>query len=161
MSHHVRRIAPLFGLLAMSALSSARSQTIADYSRAQRAWLEASISQSAARSGGAGASAPGAVPSAPSTPTSLVPRPPRVETLASPSLPVIQVSGVFQSATAGVAEVVVNATAYLLEPGQSVPGTSWRVDAVAVDRVVLTRRGVPGGADAEGARMVFALPAMR
>ena len=161
MSHHGRCIAPLFGILAMSALPSARGQTIADYSRAQRARLEAAISQSAAHSAGAGASAPGAASSAASTAASPELRTLRVAPPAPSATPAIHVSGVFKSTTSAVAEVVVNATAYLLEPGQAVPGTSWQVDTVAVDRVVLTRRGAPGAADAEGMRKVFALPAMR
>ena len=136
----------------------ARAQTIADYSRAQRALLESTMSQAAARSAGFAASVPVAAASAP-TPTASNPRP------MPPSLPApgpgVQVNGVFASGASSVAEVVVDATAYLLQAGQGVPGTPWRVEAVAVDRVVLSRRGAAASAGAGGAVKVFALPALR
>ncbi len=163
MSHPARHLVALAVLLGLSWLPRAHAQTIADYSRAQRAWLEATMSQSAARSAGAVASAPAAAASVPSNRLSPNSMPPRLAapTLASTTLPAIQVSGVFKSDATAVAEVVVNATAYLLEQGQGVPGTSWHVDAVAVDRVVLGRRSAQVAADGEGTRKVFALPAMR
>ena len=117
------------------------------------------MSQSAARSAGAVASAPAAVTSAP--PSTLPPPRFAAPPLASTTFPAIQVSGVFKSDATAIAEVVVNATAYLLEQGQGVPGTSWQVEAVAVDRVVLGRRSAQVAADGEGTRKVFALPAMR
>ena len=55
----------------------------------------------------------------------------------------------------------VDATAYLLQAGQGVPGTSWHVESVAVDRVVLSRHAGMVAADTEAARKVFALPALR
>ena len=136
--------------------SMASAQTIADYSRAQRALLESAMSQAAARSAGMAASAPAVGAStvvAASAPA------PRVSMPVMP--PAVQVSGVFASRDGAVAEVVVNATAYLLGVGQGVPGTPWRVAAIAVDRVVLGRQGNAGAADAEGVRRVFPLPALR
>jgi type II secretory pathway component PulC len=136
---------------------SANAQTIADYSRAQRALLESAMAQASARSAGVGAAVPAAAASmAASAPPVPMPR------MALPSAtPMVQVSGVFAARDEAVAEVVVNATAYLLGVGQGVPGTSWRVDAVAVDRVVLTRQGAASPTDPDGARKVFALPALR
>jgi type IV pilus biogenesis protein PilP len=133
-------------------------QTIADYSRAQRALLENTMTQAAARSAGSGASAPVVSASMPSAPA---PSSPRVPLPAA--APGVQVSGVFASPSGAVAEVVVNTTAYLLGAGQGVPGTGWRVESIAVDRVVLSRRGgvAAVGTEAEGVRRVFALPALR
>ena len=138
-------------------------QTIADYSRAQRAMLENTMTQAAARSAGLGASAqaPGTAPAATASvvvaPALIAPR-----GAVPPAAPAVQVSGVFASSSGAIAEVVVNATAYLLGAGQGVPGTAWRVEAVAVDRVVLSRQsGGVATADAEAARRVFPLPALR
>ena len=136
--------------------SEPNAQTIADYSRAQRALLESVMSQAAARSAGMAASAPAVGASAPVAAAAPMPR------MTMPVMPpAVQVSGVFASRDGAVAEVVVNATAYLLAVGQGVPGTPWHVEAIAVDRVVLGRPGNAGGADADGARRVFPLPALR
>ena len=154
----VRRCATLLALSALVWLGRpAGAQTIGDYSRAQRAALENTMTQAAARSAGLGASAPAMAASSVAGPIPLVLR----GTL--PALaPAMQVSGVFASSVDSVAEVVVNATAYLLGAGQGVPGTSWRVESVAIDRVVLSRRDVGGAAvDSDGVRKVFALPALR
>ncbi len=132
------------------------AQTIADYSRAQRALLESTMSQAAARSAGLAASAPAAV--AASTGVAASASSPRV---AMPAVaPTVQVSGVFASRGGAVAEVVVNATAYLLAAGQGVPGTAWHVETVAIDRVVLGRQGGAGATDADGTRRIFPLPAL-
>ena len=73
----------------------------------------------------------------------------------------MQVSGVFASRDGAVAEVVVNATPYLLGVGQGVPGTAWHVAAIAIDRVVLSRQaGSLASTDAPAGRQVFALPAL-
>ncbi|HEY8975487.1 MAG TPA: hypothetical protein VIN75_14815 [Burkholderiaceae bacterium] len=134
----------------------AHAQTIADYSRAQRALLESAMTQSAARSAGIAAPAPA---SAASMPAAAIAPPTRV-TL-PPPVPSIEVSGVFSSSAGAIAEVVVNSTPYLLEAGERVPGTAWEVRAVAVDRVVLGRQG-SSVADVAGDRWrIFALPALR
>ena len=150
----------LVGVLAMLA-SGAGAQTIADYSRAQRALLENTMTQAAARSASLGASAPVPVQTAAASTASLppmsAPHPPL-----PPVAPVVQVSGVFASGGGAIAEVIVNATPYLLGAGQGVPGTAWHVESIAVDRVVLSRRaGVVAATDAEAARKVFPLPALR
>jgi hypothetical protein len=158
MSRHVRRRATLVALSALVWLGRpAGAQTIGDYSRAQRSVLENTMTQAAARSAGVGASAPALPASSVASPTPLVPR----GNLPA-SAPAMQVSGVFASSSDSVAEVVVNATAYLLGAGQGVPGTSWRVESVAIDRVVLSRRDAGAAiVDPDGARKVFALPALR
>lgn len=158
MSARNDRILMLAGALALGA-SVARAQTIGDYSRAQRQMLENAMSQAAARSAAVSVSAPAAaVSSVPSLP---LPAP----HLAPPTLPAlpteVRVSGVFASGASAVAEVVVDATAYLLQAGQGVPGTPWHVESVAVDRVVLSRHAGMVATDFEVARKVFALPALR
>ena len=157
MSPLVRSIAPLLtmGCLLLP-LGGVRAQTIADYSRAQRALLETTMSQAAARSAGVGASTPAIAVSAPllAAPVSLRPTLPSLA-------PTVQVSGVFAARGSAVAEVVVNATAYLLGSGQGVPGTPWHVESIAIDRVVLARQGGAPMSDAEGTRKVFPLPVLR
>jgi hypothetical protein len=158
MSPRNDRILMLVCALALGA-SVAQAQTIGDYSRAQRQMLENAMSQAAARS--AGVSAPTPAVAASAAPLLSLPAL-RVAPAALPTLAAeVRVSGVFASGASAVAEVVVDATAYLLEAGQGVPGTSWHVESVAVERVVLSRRAGTVAADAEAARKVFALPAMR
>ena len=161
MSLPARRFIALIVVLSLAGCDLARAQTIADYSRAQRAWLETTMSQSAARATGSAASMPAVQPSTLPAAAPPVPVPARLSSVSVAVAPAVQVSGVFKSGGMAVAEVVVNATAYLLEPGQPVPGTPWMVDAVAVDRVVLARHGNAVARDGDVARRVFSLPAMR
>jgi type IV pilus biogenesis protein PilP len=121
-------------LLALGAPSGA--QTIADYSRAQRALLEATMAQAAARSAALGASSPAPASSSPAAPPPAAALGRRVEESAEAF---VSVGGVFESPARILAEVSVNGAAYLLAAGQPVPGTAWRVDDIAVDRVVLSR----------------------
>ena len=157
MSRLARRTFALFkGTIAcvlMFVVPLAGAQTIADYSRAQSAWLESTMSQAAARSAGLAASAPAPVfaASAPASASAL-------RVMPAPA-PAVQVSGVFASAAGAVAEVMVNATAYLLGAGQGVPGTVWRVDSIAIDKVVLARRSGLAS-DGAGPSKVFSLPAL-
>jgi len=160
MSRRARGLASLSAgaascVLALAAPAS-DAQTIADYSRAQRTLLESTMMQAAARSAGLGASAPAAAASAAVTPPLSALRMPLPS-----SAPSVQVNGVFASSGGALAEVVVNATTYLLGTGQGVPGTGWRVEAIAIDRVVLGRHGGAAAADVEGTRKVFALPVPR
>ena len=159
MSRHTRRPARIeataWCALAL-AVPSAGAQTIADYSRAQRAMLESTMTQAAAHSAGLGASTPAA-----SVPASVVASAPASRIVPPPSGPAVQVSGVFAAASGALVEVMVNAAPYLLGVGQGVPGTSWRVEAIAVDRVVLARPGTVGTAGADSVRRVFSLPALR
>ena len=176
MSRRARRSVPvpvrrraLACLLALAAEAPVGAQTIADYSRAQRLLLESVMAQAAARSAGLGASAPAIGAPAPASATGLPSLPPRTSppsmsrAAALPPAPAaLQVSGVFASSRGVLAEVVVDATPYLLGAGQGVPGTAWRVESIAVDEVVLARRGgVAAGAGAPGVRQVFPLPALR
>jgi type IV pilus biogenesis protein PilP len=150
----------VFALLSMGCFlmppGGAHAQTIADYSRAQRALLESTMSQAAARSAGLIASAPAVAVSSP-----MVPAPTSARLPARLFTPPVQVSGVFAFRGSAVAEILVNATAYLLGTGQGVPGTSWHVESIEVDRVVLVRQGGISTPDAEGTRKVFPLPALR
>lgn len=145
------------GLLAIVGPLS-RAQTIADYSRAQRAVLESAMTQAAARSAGLAVAVPAAAASAPA-PAASVPAP--LHAALTPPAPSLEVSGVFASSAGTLAEVVVNSTPYLLEAGERVPGTAWEVRVVAVDRVVLGRPGGGAAADAGAGLRVFALPALR
>ena len=158
------------GVLLVAALASACSfaaaQTIADYSRAQRLALENAMIQAAARSAGQGPQAPGvAASAAPPQPSSSLPLPHANAGVPPAPPPAVQVSGTFATGRRSVAEVMVNATAYLLQAGQGVPGTPWHVESVGPDRVVLSRQaGASPGATADGTeavRRVFALPALR
>jgi len=163
MSRHAKRPALLPMSLACfltGIAATAGAQTIADYSRAQRALLENTMTQAAARLAGFGASAPAAMAS--TAAPAVAPPAPVMRLPLLPPAPAVQVSGVFVSSAGVVAEVVVNATTYLLGAGQGVPGTGWHVEALSIDRVVLSRRVNDGdGGDAQGARKVFALPALR
>jgi hypothetical protein len=135
----------------------AGAQTIADYSHAQRAWLESTMSQAAAHSAGLAPSTPPAV--APAAVGLAASAPAGRRATAAPK-PVVQVSGVFAAGGGAVAQVMVDATAYLLGVGQGVPGTAWRVQAIAIDKVVFDRPGGGATANPEGARKVFSLPAL-
>jgi len=162
MSRHADRLLSCGARAAAGCLallgSLAGAQTIADYSHAQRLALESAMTQAAARSAGIGAPAPAVAASVAVVPASVPAR--GLLPLPAP-MPEVQVSGVFASRGGVVAEVLVNTTPYLLEPGERVPGTSWEVRLVAVDRVVLARPGSQGAHDTGGGLRVFALPALR
>ena len=153
----LRRGGLVAGVLALLA-PLAGAQTIADYSRAQRAALENAMTQAAARSAGLGAAAAAVAASAPAAPSA--PASAHAASLPPPA-PDIRVSGVFASSVGAIAEVVVNSTPYLLGSGERVPGTAWDVRQVSVDRVVLARHGGAAGLDASGGLQVFALPTLR
>lgn len=162
MSRHIDGFLLRHVVLVLAALPLvAPAQTIADYSRAQRAVLESTMAQAAARSAGLAASAP-AVPALPTPSAPAVPVPallPDPRAFAQAGAASVQVSGVFASAAGAVAEIDVEGTPYLLAAGQAVPGSGWRVESVAVDRVVLSRREPAGRV--EPLRRVFALPPLR
>ncbi len=151
-----RRAIPCVVMLVVPlAVRLAGAQTIADYSRAQSAWLESTMSQAAARSAGLAASAPTVA-----APSGLVVSAPASRMAMPVPAPAVHVSGVFASRAGAIAEVMVDATAYLLVAGQGVPGTAWRVETVAIDKVVLGRAGIAMPSDLAGTRKVFALPAL-
>jgi type IV pilus biogenesis protein PilP len=147
----LRVLAPLALVGGWSSIVDA--QTIGDYSRAQRALLETTMSQAAARFAVPGAST--AIPAAPAAAAVSVPPRQAAET---PPDPVVRVSGVFASASRSLAEVAVDGNPYLLTAGQAVPGTAWLVETIAVDRVVLSRRD--GGGGVEKPHKTYALPAL-
>ena len=162
MSQRTDRLLPRragVGALLLALLAPlAGAQTIADYSRAQRAALENAMTQAAARSAGLGAAAPAAAASA--SGVASAPASAHAVSLPPPA-PDIRVSGVFTSSAGAVVEVLVNSTPYLLGSGERVPGTAWDVRQVSVDRVVLARHGVAAGFDVNAGLQVFALPTLR
>jgi type IV pilus biogenesis protein PilP len=150
-----------FALIVAATLTGA--QSIGDYSRAQRALLEAGMVQAAARSMAMAAS--GAAPSA--SGASAAGYRAGLATLGrdEPVDSNVEVRGVFESRMRTFAEVSVGGTAYLLSSGQPVPGTGWFVKAVSADRVVLSRPGPGGGSTRDGRsaslQKTYALPALR
>ena len=125
------------------AWGNAPAQTIADYSRSQRGVIEAEIARNTAKAMNAASPPPAApLPSTDASTRSLPSLPAAARALVPPDpsndAPRLVVSGVFVSKAKAVAEVLVEGVSYMLAAGQDVPGTSWRVQSVAVDRVVLT-----------------------
>ena len=151
----------LFLSALVAAPACAPAQTIADYSRSQRAVLEATMSQNAARAAALvanAASASAATPGAAASAAALA----RTRLLPPPESNV-RVSGVFSSAGRTLAEVGVDGAAYLLAAGQPVPGTPWRVASISPDRVVLARAAPAdeGGAKTATTSRTFLLAAPR
>jgi hypothetical protein len=145
-------------LVGAMAAPVATSQSISDYSRAQRALIEAGMAQAAARVVALGASGATSAASASSAPA-------RVEVKRKVELPEPQilVDGVFDGSARSLVELRVDGHPYLLSPGEAVPGTPWRVGAIAVDRVVLTRPGTAAGAARPApaaTTRTYALPAL-
>jgi len=75
--------------------------------------------------------------------------------------PGLRVGGVFASASRTLAEVTIDGNPYWLAEGEAVPGTAWRVEAIAVDRVVLHHAAPMAGESGRETRRVFALPSLR
>jgi hypothetical protein len=146
-------------LVGALAVPSAAGQSIADYSHAQRALLEAGMAQVAARVAALGASTVASAASAAAAPA-------QVEAMRAVDPPdaLILVDGVFDSNTRRLVELSVDGHPYLLSPGQPVPGTPWRVATVSIDRVVLARSGADAALShvARGATTrTYTLPALR
>lgn len=128
----------VFALLAtVLTAAPAHAQTIGDYSRAQRAVIEASMTRSSRI-----AADPLPVP-LPSLPAPSAPTQARTPTPALPSTgepqPDIVISGVVVSTTRRAAEVVVDGVPFLLEVGHRVPETSWTVATIEPGKVVFAR----------------------
>ena len=136
------------------------AQTIADYSRSQRAVIEAEIARNNAKV--LGAAVPPPVPSPPPLPALSSSPPFPASAVALPSgaaLPPMtrearpparggpewEVTGVFVSASRSVAEVVVDGSPFFLGVGEPVPGTRWRIDSISAGRVVLVAPGLKAG----------------
>lgn len=127
------RLASLFTVMSgCCALSNA--QTIADYSRSQRAIIEAAISRNAARS-----TAPPSQAALPAMPSVSAPQQGIVVAAPAPveSEAEVTVTGVIVAAGTQLAEVEVDGAPYMLAAGQDVPGTRWRVERIGAERVVL------------------------
>ncbi|MEY4564608.1 MAG: hypothetical protein RLZZ618_3885 [Pseudomonadota bacterium] len=165
------------GLLAVCsavAVCQAGAQTIGEFSRSQRAVIEADIARNNAKAlGGVGVSVPAGLPPLPSGAATSLPSPlPSLGErgagagLAVPSMPLPfgsghapfraaadegtrtawDVTGVFMSASRQVAEVVVEGVPYLLVVGDEIPGTSWRIDVVAAHKVIVVSSSARSGA---------------
>jgi hypothetical protein len=156
-----------------------QAQTISEYSRSQRAVIEAEMNRNTARALNASAHerpAPAVqasqtpnlppplpagfegVPALSAAPRSGLPlvRPNRLpaqitRSLASQS---IAVAGVFISVRKVVTQITVDGQDHLLSLGQAVPGTAWQVQAISAHQVVLERVNRNG----QRASRVFKLP---
>jgi hypothetical protein len=133
-----------FLLLLAGFCGAASAQTIADYSAAQRAALQAEMTRLTAPSQAASAAQQGpttapavAVASKPvamDPPVSARPLP-RFEV----QEPSIEVAGVTLLRGRAMVELAIRGRVHVLQPGMKVPGSSWSVDAVSANEVVLTR----------------------
>jgi len=126
-------------LVALLMVSSAQAQTIGDYSRAQRAAIEASMSRTARVSPDP---APVPLPSLAATGPATAP----VARAAAPTPPAVPdsgpdivISGVVVAPARRTAEVVVDGVPFLLEVGQRVPESPWTVASIDPGKVVLAR----------------------
>ena len=135
---------------------SAASQSISDYSHAQGALLEAGMTQAAARLAALGASS--AIPAASVASTA---SPSTTSRSAASPEALVLVDGVFEGGSRSLAAVTVDGRPYILAQGQPVPGTSWHVAQIAVDRVVLGRTSETGSSSRAPrlATRTFTLPA--
>jgi len=159
-----RRARPWLVLGVLAGLCmAAPAQSIGDYSRAQRRWLEASMAENAQKTAalsvaGPAASAPGRPGGhdpAPSAGPSgvLAATPNSVGTTAAPgpshaAMPAVQALGVFVHASRAVAEIAVDGQPQWLTEGQALRGTIWQVAEISAERVRLERAagsGSPGG----------------
>lgn len=135
MSRFNDRFVGLLGALLMG--TSAHAQTIGDYSRAQRAAIEASMSRTTRVTAD-----PAPVP-LPSLPAQVPATPGRVSAPVPPAagdhMPDIAISGVVVAPTRRTAEVVVDGVPFLLEVGQRVPESPWTVASIESGKVVLSR----------------------
>lgn len=124
--------------------ASAAAQTIADYSRSQRAAIDATIARQTGRAStlptlAAAAAVPlPALPAAGATAPSPSPAPAQVPpNKSAPDAPHLGVSGAFLLPSQALAEVQVDGVSFILPAGEAVPGTDWIVERVEEDRVVL------------------------
>ncbi len=127
-------------------LGTATAQSISDYSRAQRAVLEADIARNTARALGTGGvitpAAPGG-PAAPNAATAAAPvsgaammPPPMPRPFVAPQRG-MAVNGVITLATRSMVDLRSDGVSHLLLPGDTVPGTPWVVSSINAQRVVL------------------------
>lgn len=130
--------------MAMTVGQASIAQTIAEYSEAQRAALMADLEKS--RKVSAGAATP-----ASSAPAAVVP--PVVVQIQKPA-PFerrVSVNGVFVVRERTTTEVTVDGRAHLVEIGQQVPGTPWRIDSADASSVVMSKAGGAGAGGVGGA----------
>jgi len=156
----------------------ASAQTIADYSQAQRAVIQAEIARNTAKAMAGSVTSSGIPPALAAVPG---PAPlvlpgagsgvsgragPEMAAGASATpagstdLPSWRVSGVFLSSTRALAEIVVDGVAHWVGAGQAVPGTPWRVQSVAAQQVVLVPAQARHGGRRSAQAKVLKLPAV-
>jgi len=145
--------------------TSSLAQSIIDYSLAQRALIESNMAQmmrrtvtppAIAASGGWAPLATAVSSAAPASAAGIA-FTQRID-------PEVRVSGVFAMGDRRLAEISVDGLPYFLAEGSSVPGTSWTVNAVSVDRVVLERRASVrsvGALTSAAIRRSYSMPSIR
>ncbi len=132
-----RSATPWIGGLALVFSCAVSAQTILDYSRAQRAVLEAEMAKNNAKALG-GSSPAASSPGSPGRPPqqSPVARPPVMD---APGPAALSVNGVIALSSRSVAEVQVSGVTHYLSQGDAVPGTPWRVSSLSPVRVILAQ----------------------
>lgn len=125
-------------LLSAHGLSLAQT-SIGDFAAAQARALDAEARRALART----LEAPSAPASAPGTPIPVVPAVATgrnaVDRLEPKAEPTLAVRGVAQLRSRRFAEVSTDTGSWMLGEGDAVPGTAWRVAAIDVDQVRLSR----------------------
>ncbi len=118
-----------------------QAQTILDYSRVQRAVLEAEMAKNSAKALGLASTPAVLSQSPPWNPGSPSARPPPTDSTYSP--PPLMVNGAIVLASRALAEVQVAGVSHYLSEGDLVPGTHWSVSQISARQVTLAQ-GRPG-----------------
>lgn len=131
MSLATKRHVSLALVAAFALLTSASSgaQSIHDYSQAQRALLEAEMAKSTAKAMGGTGAAQTPVPTTPTDPVQSVPFAARERGMS--------IVGVIALTSRSMVELVNDGETHLLLQGDTVPNTSWIVQTITPERVVL------------------------
>jgi hypothetical protein len=125
--HSSKWMAGLMLALTLAATARAQEVSIAEYSAAQRVAIEEEISKARAKAFPA--------PQAPSAPAVALRR------FEAPVEPSITVAGVAIISNRAVAEIAVNGISYMLEVGETVPGTKLVLTYADDKKVQLTKSG--------------------
>lgn len=124
--------------LAWSFSGLVQAQTILDYSRVQRAALEAEMAKGGLKASGAVASAPEALSQPPAwTPELRSARPSSIDSSDAP--PPLVVNGAMILPSRALAEVQVAGVTHYLSQGDRVPGTPWSVSQISARQVALAQ----------------------
>jgi type IV pilus biogenesis protein PilP len=126
------------GAVAALAGFAAQAQTIGDYSRSQRAVLQAEMSKNNAKAmaaAGNASAAPARPASAPPSASTAQDTPPAVAPRRGDGE--LTLVGVVALSSRAMAELGYQGETHLLQQGDTVPGTQWVVSSIAPERVVL------------------------